>query len=188
VDSDHITSLLEVCLKAGHHSWLRKEAIVSVIPKHGWVDYTLAKNFQPISLLECLGKLLEKLVTKLIYRDVSNHAIILTIQFGGKNTSLMLDAGLTLIHDIQSAHKTGLKAGILLFDIQGYFDNINHECLIMTFTELGFAPELVKWYRSFLKDRTVRLKFNGKTSDLFNYMVGTLQGSPVSPVLSTIYM
>jgi hypothetical protein len=53
---------------------------------------------------------------------------------------------------------------------------------------LGFALELVKWCHSFLKDCTVRLKFNGKTSDPFDFVVGMPQGSLVSPVLSTIYM
>ena len=99
----------------------------------------------------------------------------------------MLNAGLTLLHNIQSAHQSKFKTGILLFDIQGYFNNINHECLIKIFMDLGFAPELVKWCRSFLKDRTVRLKFNGKISDPFDYTVETPQGSPVSSVLSTIY-
>ena len=186
-DSDRIVNLLDACLKAGHHPRLWKEAIVSVIPKPKRADYTLAKNFRPISLLECLGKLLEKVVAKLIYRDMSKHDLIPTTQFGGRNASSTLDAGLTLLHDIQSAHQAGLRAGILLFDIQGYFDNINHERLITIFTGLGFAPELVKWCRSFLKDRTVRLKFNGKTSDPFDFIVGTPQGSPISPVLSTIY-
>ncbi len=118
---------------------------------------------------------------------MSKHDLIPTTQFGGRNASSTLDAGLTLLHDIQSAHQTGLKAGILLFDIQGYFDNINHERLVKIFTDLGFTPELVSWCRSFLKDRTVRLKFNNKTSDSFDFTVGTPQGSPVSPVLSTIY-
>jgi hypothetical protein len=110
-----------------------------------------------------------------------------TTQFGGRNASSTLDAGLTLLHDIQAAQKTKLRTGLLLFDIQGYFDNINHDRLIQIFTNLGFAPELVKWCQSFLKDRTVKLKFNGKTSDPFDFVVGTPQGSPVSPVLSTIY-
>ena len=77
--------------------------------------------------------------------------------------------------------------GILLFDIQGYFDHINHDRLVKVFTDLGFAPELVRWCKSFLTDRTVKLRFNGKTSDPFEFAVGTLQGSPVSSVLLTIY-
>jgi hypothetical protein len=56
-----------------------------------------------------------------------------------------LDTGLTLRHDIRATQKSKLRAGLLLFDIQGYFDNINHNRLIQIFTNLGFTPELVKW-------------------------------------------
>jgi hypothetical protein len=133
-DPDRITNLLEACLKAGHHPRLWKEAIVSIIPKPKRADYTLAKNFRPIYIavrvLTRLGKLLEKVVAKLIYADMSKHALIPTTQYGGRNASSTLDAGLTLLHDIQSAHQAGLKTGILLFDIQGYFDNIIDNQLI----------------------------------------------------------
>ena len=186
-DADRIVELLEACLRAGHHPRQWKEALVCVIPKPGRADYTLAKNFRPISLLECLGKLLEKVVAKLIYRDMAKHSLVPTMQFGGRNASSALDAGLTLVHDIQSAHQAGLYTGLLLFDIQGYFDHVNHERLTQIVSDLGFAPEIVSWCRSFLSDRTVRLRFNGRTSDPFDYVVGTPQGSPVSPVLSTIY-
>lgn len=104
----------------------------------------MAKNFWPILLLECLGKLLKKVVVKLIYVDMLKNTLIPTTQYGGRNTLLALDASLTLLHDIQSAHQSGLKTKILLFDIQGYFDNINHEHLIKIFTDLGFTLKLVK--------------------------------------------
>ena len=109
------------------------------------------------------------------------------MQFSGCNASSTLDAGLTLLHDIQSAHQAQLCMGLLLFDIQGFFDNVNHNRLVQVFADLGFAPELVNWCCSFLKDCTVKLWFNSITSDPFNFAVGTPQGSPVSPVLSIIY-
>ena len=186
-DPERLLNLLAACLKAGHHPRPWKEAIVCVIPKPNRADYTLAKNFRPISLLECLGKLLEKVVAKIIYGDMAKYGLVPTTQFGGRNASSTLDAGLTLLHDIEAAHKSKMRTGLLLFDIQGYFDNINHERLLQVFANLGFAPELTKWCRSFLKDRTVKLKFNGEVSDPFDFVVGTPQGSPVSPVLSTIF-
>jgi len=70
-----------------------------------------------------------------------------------------------------------------LFDIQGFFDNINHNRLVRVFVNLGFAPELVSWCKSFLTNRSVHLKFNGKSSDPLETEVGM----PVSPVLSIIY-
>jgi hypothetical protein len=147
----------------------------------------LAKNFRPISLLECLGKLLEKVVTRLIYMDMDKHPIVPTTQFGGRNTSSTLDTGLSLVHDIQSAQQAGLHCGLLLFDIQGFFDNINHKRMIQIISDFGFAPQIIDWCHSFLKDCLVRLHFNGQTSDPFEFIVGTPQGSPVSPVLSIIY-
>jgi len=53
--------------------------------------------------------------------------------------------------------------------------------------DLGFTPEIVNRCRSFLKDCSVRLCFNGRTSDPFDFTVGTPQGSPALPVLSIIY-
>ena len=127
VDTDWIMELLAGCLRAGHHLRQWKEAVMCVIPKPGQADYSLVKNYQPISLLECLGKHLEKLVACLLYRDMAKHSLIPTMQFGGHNASSALDTSLTLLHDIQSAHQASLYTGLLLFDIQGFFNNINHE-------------------------------------------------------------
>jgi hypothetical protein len=52
---------------------------------------------------------------------------------------------------------------------------------------LGFPCEYCDWAHSFLTIRKVRLSFNNFTSDEMRQPVRTLQGSPVSPVLSAIY-
>jgi len=82
---ERLRNLLEACLKAGHHPRAWKEAIVCVIPKPNRADYSLAKNFRPIALLECLGKLLEKVVARLIHRDLTHLPLVPTMQFGGRN-------------------------------------------------------------------------------------------------------
>jgi Reverse transcriptase (RNA-dependent DNA polymerase) len=126
-DLECMINLLDTCLRAGHYPKPWKEAVVCVIPKPNQVDYMLAKNYRPILLLECLGKLLEKVIVKLIYRDMEKHPLVPTTQFGGRSTSSTLDTGLTILHNIQSAHQAGLKMGLLLFNIQGFFNNINHK-------------------------------------------------------------
>ncbi|KAH9980510.1 hypothetical protein BJV74DRAFT_726954, partial [Russula compacta] len=62
---DTIYNLVSACILAGHHPTIWRQAIVCVVPKPNRADYSLAKNFCPISLLECLGKLVEKLITRL---------------------------------------------------------------------------------------------------------------------------
>jgi hypothetical protein len=89
-------------------------------------DYSLPKNYRPIALLETFGKLLEKVMAKRILADVTRNTLIPINQFGGRNTSSCTDAGLAPLHDVTLAHWANLKCGILLFDIRGFFDNVNH--------------------------------------------------------------
>ena len=158
-----------------------------VVPKPNRTDPTLPKNYRPISLLECLGKLLEKVLSTRILYDINHFKLVPSTQFGGRNASSTVDAGLCLQHDIRTAHASGLVCASLLFDISGFFDNINHQRLIAVFRALGFPPELVRWLQSFLSNHLVALRFNGFTSDQYDLRVGTPQGSPISPVLSIIF-
>ncbi|KAG2742856.1 hypothetical protein P692DRAFT_201655833, partial [Suillus brevipes Sb2] len=54
-----ITSLFNACLEFGHHPSSLKTAVVSVIPKPRKADMSDPSSYRPISLLECLSKLLE---------------------------------------------------------------------------------------------------------------------------------
>jgi hypothetical protein len=120
-------------------------------------------------------------------RARGNRDIIHANQFGGRAHSSCLDAGLALIHDIQDAHKRGLKVGILLFDVWGFFDNVNHGRMTAILENLGYPPELVRWSKAFLKDRKVRLSFNNVIAEERGQPIGVLQGSPLSPVYSITY-
>jgi hypothetical protein len=185
--SELLTNIYNACITTGHHPARWKEATVVVIPKADKPDYLAAKAYRPISLLENLSKLLEKAVAKHFQHDIVTHELIPTNQFGGRTHSSCLDAGLTLIHDVQTAHANGLKVGILLFDVRGFFDNVNHARLVALIKNMGFSNDLSRWMASFLANQKVRLRFNNITSDQREQPVGVPQGSPLSPVLSIAY-
>jgi hypothetical protein len=155
--SELLTNIYNACITTGHHPARWKEATVVVIPKADKPDYSAAKAYRPISLLENLSKLLEKAVAKHLQHDIVAHELIPTNQFGGRTHSSCLDAGLTLIHDVQIAHANGLKVGILLFDVRGFFDNVNHARLVALIKNMGFSPDLARWTASFLANRKVCL-------------------------------
>ena len=182
-----LTSIYTACLRLGYHPVRWKSATVVVIPKPNKSDYSSPKAHRPISLLETMSKLLEKAIAKRFQHDIVAHNLVPTIQFGGQAHSSCIDAGLTLLHDIQSAHAAGLKAGMVLFDVKGFFDFVNHGRMIGILDSLGFGPEIVEWAHAFLANRKIRLKFNTITSDERVQEVGVPQGSPLSPVLSILY-
>jgi hypothetical protein len=119
--------------------------------------------------------------------DIIKHKLVHTNQFGGRAHSSCLDAGLALLHDVQEAHKWGLKEGILLFNMWGFFDNVNHGRMTAILENLGYPPELVQWSEAFLKDHKVHLSFNNIISDERGQPIGVPQGSPLSPIYSITY-
>ena len=101
--NDHFHHLADACVAIGYHPQAWRRTLVVVIPKPDRADYMLAKNFRPISLIECLSKLIEKGVSKRMLYDIDKHCLVPTTQFGMCAFSSMLDAGLTLMHDVQDA-------------------------------------------------------------------------------------
>ena len=182
-----LTYIFDACVHLGHHPTRWKEAVVVVIPKPDKPDYTFPKAHRPISLLECMSKLLEKVIANRIQHDITKRELVPTNQFGGRQHSSCSDAGLALLHDIQEAHRRGLKCAILLFDVKGFFDHVNHGRLVSIMRHLGFDRRVSAWLENFLKDRRVRLKFNNILAEERGQPVGVPQGSPISPVLSIIY-
>ena len=164
-----------------------KEAKVVVIPKPDKADYSAPKAHRPISLLETMSKLLEKAIAKRFQFDLVKHELVPTIRFRGRMHLSCLDAAMTLVHNIQSAHAAGLKMGMVLFDVKGFFDNINHNRMVAVLVNLGFDQLTTEWVREFLREQKVRLSFNNITSEERTQPVGVPQGSPLSPVLSIIY-
>jgi hypothetical protein len=58
---DIIPHIATVLLRFGYHYYKFKYAICVVILKQGKSSYKTAKSYRPISLLSCLGKIIEKI-------------------------------------------------------------------------------------------------------------------------------
>ena len=98
-----------------------------------------------------------------------------------------MDAASVLVHTVESCLKARRIAAILLFDIQGFFDNIHQNRATHVIRNLGFPTAICDWVASFLRNRCVFLSFNKKESDPFDADFGTPQGSPLSPIISALY-
>ena len=131
--------------------------------------------------------LVEKIVAKRITYDCGKYDILPPEQFGGRSSSSCIDAGMSLIHDIEHAWMRGLVASVLAIDIKGFFDHVNHRRLIRILWEAGFPPPIVQWVQSFLSDRQAAIKVDDHIGDMLPVHNGIPQGSPVSPIPSVLY-
>jgi Reverse transcriptase (RNA-dependent DNA polymerase) len=178
------THVFTHALRLGRHPW--GDALVVIIPKPGKTDYTLAKAYRPISLLECCGKLLEKVVAARFSWEVDHLALIGNRQFGSRHSYSAPDAALSLHYKAKETIRHGRIGAVLLFDISRFFDHLDPDLTAATLHDLGVDGSTTSWVRSFMTDRTARLSFNGHLSDTFTPSHGTPQGSPLSPILSAI--
>ncbi|KAI5115369.1 hypothetical protein M0805_007189 [Coniferiporia weirii] len=112
-----LLTLFSACLCHGAHPWT--SAVIVIIPKPNKPDPSLPHAFCPIALLECMGKLLEKIVATRLTFDCGHFNLVPTNQFGGRSCSSTIDAGLSLIHNIQVAHHRKLCVSGLLSSKDG---------------------------------------------------------------------
>jgi hypothetical protein len=144
-----------------------------VLAKPQRPNYSLSKAYRPISLLECCEKLLEKIIASWLLHDLNLYSLLPPNQFGSRDYHCAVDAIMCLAHQAEMAIKTGHCAALILFDIQGFFNNLNVDRLISTMTNLGFPNAICAWTHSFLTDRCVQMTFNGFTSDATTISHGT---------------
>jgi len=95
---DTLTYIYNLSLTSGTHPW--KHTIVVVLNKPNCPDYSQVKAYCPISLLECVGKLMEKIVTKWVNCDIELANLLPMSQFRSWPHHNATDAVATLVHHI----------------------------------------------------------------------------------------
>ena len=130
--------VIQASVQLGIHHPRWKCTLVVAVPKPGKKDYSSPQSHHPIQLIECLGKLGEKIVAKHLIFNIRKYDLLPFNQFSGCSNSLCLDAGLSLTHDIQTACHKGLVSSFLVVDIKGFFDHIHHDWMIHVLWSKGY--------------------------------------------------
>ncbi|GJE98412.1 hypothetical protein PsYK624_146420 [Phanerochaete sordida] len=180
--------LFNACIVQGIAPTFFKRSCTVVVPKPNKADYTKAKSYRPIVLLNCIGKLLEKMIAARMQFDGQKFAIMHPCQYGGTIQHSTTDAGIMLVHNIREAWAKGLSVSALLLDVAQFFPSIQHDLLTKILRKQGFAPTLCGFLEDYLVGRRTQFIFNGQTLDPTDFTVGVGQGSALSPVLAGLYI
>jgi hypothetical protein len=120
-----LTYLFNRCLANERFPLIWKTAHVSPIHKKGRKD--LCNNYRPISLLSCVGKVLEKCIQQHVFKYLTTHSILTSNQSGfipGDSTVYHL---LSVYHDLCSSLDKKITVQAIFFDISKAFDKLSIE-------------------------------------------------------------
>jgi len=126
----NIIKIANTCIDLGYWPNHFKRSSIVIIPKPNKSLYDSPKSFRPIVLLNTLGKLIEKVIGERIQFHVITNDFIHPSQLGGLKFKSTIDAGVALMHIIQSAWIKNLLTSILAFNILQFFPFLNHRFLM----------------------------------------------------------
>ena len=186
-DKERIVRLTKAAIRTGRHPSVWKRGSGVVIRKPGKDDYTQLKAYRSISLLSCMGKVVEEVVTELLSDEAERRGLLSDGQFGSRRGRSAIDAVAIMVDRAHAAWRDGYIAGVLLMLIKAAFPSVAKGRLVNLMKVWQMDGDLIRWTESFLSERTVEMVIEGNAMERHPVEAGVPQGSPVSPILFAIY-
>eukprot|EP00253_Pinus_taeda_P022843 PITA_22843 len=139
------------------------------------------EDFRPISLCNCIYKIIPKVIALRIAPILSRN--ISMEQFGflnGRQIHEAIGVAQEVTHSIKLKKKKGV---VLKIDLSKAYDRISWLYLRMLLTHIGFSYPFVSWIMGCITNVSFVVLVNGGASSFFNSQRGLRQGCPLSPLL-----
>ena len=184
----HSQRIINIVNRLGIHPWVWKEVKGVGIPKANKPDSGVAMAYRVISLLNCLGNVVEKVAAITIAEECEQRRLLHNGQLGCRKRRSAIDAVGRLMKRVEDVWGRGNTAAVLLMDVKGAFPHVAKGNLRKRMEGMGFEADLVRGVESFIEDRKVIMSMDGKVGDSMDVETGVLQWSPVLPVLFILYV
>jgi hypothetical protein len=165
-------------------SW--KEALVTSIFKKD--NRQLKSNYRPISLLSCIFKVFERIIHTQLYSYCNTNNLLNECNSGFKKFDSAINRLLSLTKDIQDGLDKHKEIILIFMDISKAFDRVWHPGLIFKLKQLGIDGSLLRWFKSYLSNRSQRVALGGLKSPPNSLHAGVPQGSILGPLLFLIFI
>lgn len=124
-DPDRITPVVVQAIRLQSHPQRWRHAKRVLLEKPNKRDRTLVKSYWVISLLNCLEKVVEKVVAEQLSRFYETNGKLHKGQMGARKYRSAIDAGALLIQKVQEVWQNRKIARALFMDVKGAFDHVS---------------------------------------------------------------
>jgi hypothetical protein len=176
-----LSHVFNLSLSSGTFPKKLKQCRVVPILKSG--DSLECDNFRPISLLNTISKLLEKIVAKKLIYHLESNDLIYANQYGflpNRSTEQNL---MQIIKYVSNALNDGMYCVGIFLDLKKAFDVCSHTILLKKLRKMGINGLAHSWFASYLSGRSQKVDINGVTSEPYNLDISVIQGSTLGPIL-----
>ena len=147
-------------------------------------DLTLTKNWRPINLINCVGKIGEKVVADCLQEVQCFH----DGQYGGRKNRTVTEVVALAVTKAQRAVRAGGMAEWGFWDVKRGFQNVWWEPVMERLSEHPEGSRWLPWLTNVFGRRNFEVVWDGTLKGRGQTGNGVPQGSPLSPVLFLIWM
>ena len=160
-----------------------------VVPLYKSKSKLEPSNYQPISLLITISKILEKIMYSRTYKFLDENNPIYRSQYGFRAKHSCEHAIGELVSNIVKNQQKEKFTASLFLDLSKAFDTLNHKLLLDKLEIYGIPGVALQWFESYLSDRKLRVKC--LTDDCGTYAYSNwhtlTHGAPQETVLVCYY-
>lgn len=159
-----------------------------VIPLHKGGDMQNVNNYRPISIINCVVKLFEKIIFDQISNYLTRNNLLSQYQSGFRKHFSTTSALLKFTNDVFNSFDNNMCTGAIFLDLTKAFDLVDHYLLLDKLHAFGFSSSTLLWFNSYLHHRRQYVSFRGARSNYASIDKGIPQGSSLGPLLFSLFI
>ena len=166
-----------------------KKTLVKPVLKNSSLEQNNIPNYRPVSNLCFLSKVVEKCVLKQLVQHLEENDMFCKFQSAYRQFHSCETAIAKISNDILNNLDSNDSSFLILLDLSSAFDLVDHSVLIKRLKDdFNIGGTVLKWFKSYLCERSFRVKINISLSNGVIVLYGVPQGSILGPILFLLYI
>ena len=184
----YFTRIVNDSLSTGCFPDVFKSAVICPLLKKPSLDQDILKNYRPVSNLPFLSKIVEKVVMAQLSEHLQTNNLFYPLQSAYRAGHSTETALIKIVNDLLISLDENQISLLSLLDLSAAFDTIDHSILLSRLhSTFGISDTALKWFQSYLSDRTQQVSINDSLSTPAPLRFGVPQGSVLGPLLFILY-